>query len=65
MLTLKRKRPGMSLGLPPPALPTAPQADPDVIIGYNIVNFDLPYLLERAKALNVKGFDHWGRLRGK
>lgn len=26
--------------------------DPDVIIGYNIANFDLPYLIERAR---VKG----------
>ncbi len=27
------------------------QADPDVITGYNIVNFDLPYLLDRARHL--------------
>jgi len=27
------------------------QADPDIITGYNIVNFDLPYLLNRAKVL--------------
>ncbi len=26
-------------------------ADPDVITGYNIVNFDLPYLLDRARNL--------------
>ena len=30
--------------------------DPDVIIGYNILNFDLPYLLDRAKAIKVHGF---------
>lgn len=24
------------------------ETDPDVIIGYNIINFDLPYLYERA-----------------
>ncbi len=27
--------------------------DPDIITGYNIVNFDLPYLLNRAKKLKV------------
>ena len=27
--------------------------DPDIITGYNINNFDLPYLLERAKKLNI------------
>lgn len=41
------------------------ESDPDVIIGYNIVNFDLPYLLDRAKALGVTGFNCWGRMRGK
>ncbi|XP_057256332.1 DNA polymerase delta catalytic subunit-like, partial [Pezoporus wallicus] len=25
--------------------------DPDIITGYNIQNFDLPYLLQRAKVL--------------
>ena len=29
------------------------EVDPDIITGYNIVNFDLPYLLNRAKALKV------------
>lgn len=28
--------------------------DPDVITGYNIANFDIPYLLNRAKALEKK-----------
>lgn len=42
------------------------EADPDLIIGYNIVNFDLPYLLDRAKALNIsQQFSLWGRMRGK
>jgi DNA polymerase delta subunit 1 len=42
------------------------EADPDIIIGYNIVNFDLPYLLDRAKALGVlQHFSTWGRMRGK
>lgn len=36
--------------------------DPDVIIGYNIVNFDLPYLINRAKALKVDKFPYFGRL---
>ena len=27
------------------------QADPDVVIGYNISNFDFPYLMDRAAAL--------------
>lgn len=28
--------------------------DPDIITGYNIQNFDLPYLLNRAATLKVK-----------
>lgn len=27
------------------------EADPDIITGYNIANFDLPYLLRRADTL--------------
>lgn len=38
------------------------QADPDVIIGYNIANFDMPYLLDRAKALKAHDFPYWTRL---
>ena len=38
------------------------RADPDVITGYNIANFDFPYLLDRAKHLKVRGFDFWTRL---
>ncbi|KAK9314188.1 DNA polymerase family B-domain-containing protein [Lipomyces starkeyi] len=38
------------------------EVDPDVIIGYNFVNFDLPYLLDRAKALKVSDFPYFGRL---
>lgn len=42
------------------------ETDPDVIIGYNIINFDLPYLLDRAAALGVlHQFGLWGRMRGK
>lgn len=40
------------------------QVDPDMIIGYNISNFDLPYLLDRAKALKCPEFAFLGRLMG-
>ncbi|KAI1005980.1 DNA polymerase delta catalytic subunit [Podosphaera aphanis] len=40
------------------------EVDPDLIIGYNISNFDFPYLLDRARHLVVPGFDHWTRLQG-
>lgn len=40
------------------------ETDPDVVIGYNIINFDLPYLFERARALGVDAETHqWGRVR--
>ncbi|WWD22492.1 DNA polymerase delta catalytic subunit [Kwoniella shandongensis] len=39
------------------------KADPDVIIGYNTSNFDLPYLLDRAKALKIPDFAFLGRVR--
>lgn len=39
--------------------------DPDVIIGYNISNFDFPYLLERAKHLGLKDFPYLGRLKNR
>jgi DNA polymerase delta subunit 1 len=38
------------------------RADPDIITGYNIANFDLPYLLDRAKCLKVKDFEYWSRI---
>lgn len=41
------------------------ETDPDIVIGYNIVNFDLPYLLDRATALGIPGFHAWGRMRGR
>lgn len=41
------------------------EADPDVIIGYNIANFDIPYLMDRARALDVKSFPFLGRLKRK
>lgn len=36
--------------------------DPDIIIGYNICDFDFPYLLDRAKHLDVAGFHSWSRI---
>ncbi|KDD74303.1 family B DNA polymerase, partial [Helicosporidium sp. ATCC 50920] len=41
------------------------ETDPDVMTGYNILNFDLPYLLDRATALGIPQFWTWGRLRGR
>lgn len=40
-------------------------SDPDILTGYNIVNFDLPYLLDRAAQLQVKEFPFLGRLLGQ
>lgn len=40
------------------------KVDPDVIIGYNIANFDFPYLLDRAKHLKCAKFPYWSRLKG-
>ncbi len=37
------------------------EEDPDIIIGYNIKNFDFPYLLQRAEALKIKNFGKLGR----
>ncbi|KAF1612187.1 UNVERIFIED_CONTAM: DNA polymerase delta catalytic subunit, partial [Eudyptes pachyrhynchus] len=39
--------------------------DPDVVTGYNIQNFDLPYLLQRAHVLKVESFPFLGRIRGR
>lgn len=47
-------------------------SDPDIITGYNVQNFDIPYLLDRAEVLAKKnsanktalsGFAQWGRIR--
>lgn len=40
------------------------EVDPDVIIGYNTANFDIPYLMDRAKALRVADFPLLGRMIG-
>ena len=39
------------------------EVDPDIITGYNIANFDFPYLLDRAKSLKVHGFEFWSRTK--
>jgi DNA polymerase delta subunit 1 len=42
------------------------EVDPDIITGYNISNFDFPYLLDRADALKLdKKFYNLGRLKGE
>lgn len=37
--------------------------DPDILTGYNILNFDLPYLLDRAATLGVTQFAFLGRTK--
>lgn len=37
--------------------------DPDIIIGYNIANFDLPYLIERARIKGIQEFQFLGRVQ--
>ncbi|XP_069687440.1 DNA polymerase delta catalytic subunit isoform X2 [Periplaneta americana] len=39
------------------------EVDPDVFTGYNINNFDFPYLINRANHLNVKDFTYLGRIK--
>lgn len=39
------------------------QSDPDVIIGYNIANFDFPYLLDRADHFKLGNFPFITRLK--
>ncbi|CAH7683178.1 DNA polymerase delta subunit 1 [Phakopsora pachyrhizi] len=39
------------------------ECDPDLVIGYNSSNFDMPYLLDRAKTLKVGSFPYLGRMR--
>ncbi|KAI5989332.1 DNA polymerase family B-domain-containing protein [Pisolithus albus] len=40
------------------------EVDPDLVIGYNVTNFDFPYLMDRAKHLKLNRFPYLGRLRG-
>lgn len=39
------------------------EVDPDIITGYNIQNFDIAYLLNRAKTLRAELFPYLGRLK--
>lgn len=39
------------------------EVDPDILTGYNINNFDIPYLLNRASHLKVSNFDYLGRIK--
>ncbi|XP_055958058.1 DNA polymerase delta catalytic subunit-like isoform X2 [Patella vulgata] len=39
------------------------EIDPDLITGYNIQNFDFPYLINRAAHLKVKDFNFLGRIK--
>ncbi|KAI4189296.1 MAG: hypothetical protein L6R41_001565 [Letrouitia leprolyta] len=41
------------------------KVDPDVIIGYNIANFDFPYLIQRAKHLKCNRFPYWTRIKNQ
>jgi DNA polymerase delta subunit 1 len=41
------------------------QTDPDILTGYNIQNFDLPYLLERAETLQLSLFCQLGRMKDR
>lgn len=40
------------------------EADPDVVTGYNVQNFDIPYLLRRAIKLKTDAAQMLGRIRG-
>lgn len=39
------------------------ETDPDILTGYNINNFDIPYLIDRARHLKAKNFDYLGRVK--
>ena len=41
------------------------EVDPDILTGYNIINFDIPYLLNRAAALKLSHFPYLGRTQEK
>ncbi|CAG5135999.1 unnamed protein product [Candidula unifasciata] len=39
------------------------EVDPDIVTGYNIQNFDFPYLINRSNHLKVKDFFFLGRVK--
>ena len=41
------------------------EVDPDIITGYNIVNFDLPYIIERAEYLKESQYALFSRWKGQ
>ena len=42
------------------------EVDPDIITGYNIVNFDLPFIIDRSSHLMNNGdFAKFSRIKGK
>ncbi len=40
-------------------------SDPDIITGYNIENFDFPYLLKRATRLGLKKFNRLSKIKNE
>ena len=38
------------------------EVDPDIITGYNIVNFDFPYIINRSIALHMNKYAMFGRV---
>lgn len=38
------------------------EVDPDVVTGYNITQFDIPYTLKRAQILRLDSFPFLGRI---
>ncbi|AFM98938.1 DNA polymerase type-B delta catalytic subunit [Encephalitozoon hellem ATCC 50504] len=41
------------------------EVDPDIIVGYNIKGFDLPYILDRGEILGINDFSILGRSKKK
>ena len=41
------------------------EVDPDMITGYNINNFDIPYIIDRGNALKISKFATLSRLLNK
>ncbi|KFD71153.1 hypothetical protein M514_05004 [Trichuris suis] len=41
------------------------EVDPDLLTGYNIQNFDLPYLIDRAHHLKISDFPFLGRVKNQ
>lgn len=41
------------------------EVDPDLVIGYNTANFDIPYLMDRARKIKATSFPYLGRLKSE